>query len=203
VSSVLRLLTVLVALYALFPGARPADAQRKKDDILYLKDGRVLRGTIVEQLPNAESLLIRLYDGSYLQVAKADIARITQGSPLRRAQLRPEKKNPALAWGLSFLIPGAGQIYNGDLEKGVGAIVLIGIGARVYISGDRDACGLGAECSQQRTLGLLLVVATWLAAQIDAPLSARAINRSADARMSLDLGPEPHRLGISLAALRF
>jgi hypothetical protein len=200
----LRLLAVVVALHSVFPGADLAEAQtRKKDDVLYLKDGRVIRGTIVEQIPNAETLLIRLYDDTYLRVTRAEIVRITREAPLRQAQLRPQTKNPVLAWGLSFLIPGVGQIYNGDIEKGVGAIVLTGIGARLYMAGGPDACGVGAECPQQRTIGLLLVVASWITAQIDAPLSARAINKRAGAGLSLQLSPEPHRLGVSLAALRF
>lgn len=200
----LRFLAIVVALNSVFPGARPADAQtKKKDDILYLKDGRVIRGTIVEQSPNAESLVIRLYDGTYVRFTRAEIARITQGAPLRQVNRYGRAKDPALAWFLSFLVAGGGQIYNGDIEKAVGAIVLNGIAAVLYFSPDPAECALRSECSQQRTIGLLLGVGTWLTAQIDAPLSARAINNRIGAGTSLTLRPEPHPLGVSLARLQF
>jgi TM2 domain-containing membrane protein YozV len=49
-----------------------------------------------------------------------------------------QRKDPALAGVLSFLIPGLGQIYNGDIERGVMIIIvqiLQGVaGAFIYVT---------------------------------------------------------------------
>jgi len=76
-------------------------------------------------------------------------------------------KSPALAWFCSFLLPGVGQFYNGDAGKGV--LFLLGNIAGysiVYVSDE----GSGP-------LGAILVLVTWIGAQIDAPSSAKRKNR--------------------------
>lgn len=42
----------------------------------------------------------------------------------RRAVVRREKKSSGIAAVLSFLIPGLGQIYNGELMKGIMFVIL-------------------------------------------------------------------------------
>ncbi len=74
------------------------------------------------------------------------------------------EKNPALSLILSFLLPGLGQIYNGQVDRGVlmifgaiifGALILISIGIFLYLGlwvyGMYDAYK-GAE-AYNRTLG--------------------------------------------------
>ena len=44
-------------------GASQASAQQAMEDVIYLKDGSVLRGTIIEQIPG-KSLKIQMQDGN-------------------------------------------------------------------------------------------------------------------------------------------
>lgn len=54
-----------------------ANAQQQEDDVVYLKDGSVLRGTIIEDLPG-ESLRIRTRDGNVFRISYDRIDRRTR-----------------------------------------------------------------------------------------------------------------------------
>lgn len=45
-----------------------------------------------------------------------------------------EKKNPRVAVIASFFIPGLGQIYNGEVRKGIGLIIIGMIFASMWLS---------------------------------------------------------------------
>ena len=198
-----RLLVVTTALCTAFPLARPAAAQRQKDDIVTLKDGRVIRGKIIEFFPSDSTFLMRLPDGTFARFNKADIARLDSGTAVRPGEEHHTLKSPALAWFLSFVITGVGQIYNEDVVKGLGLFALGGAGTLLYLSGSSDECGGGPECSTTETIGAVIALAAWLGSQIEAPITANAINREVRGRVSLNLWPEPHALGLSLARLEF
>lgn len=53
-----------------------------------------------------------------------DKAEICPGCGIRVKDLPTEKKNAAIAALLSFIITGAGQIYNGEIAKGIVFFVL-------------------------------------------------------------------------------
>jgi hypothetical protein len=202
---VFRLLVVVTALYAAFPGAQPAAAQRRKDDVVTLKDGRVIRGTIVENFPTDSTFLMRLPDGTFVRYNKADIAQVEQQKSVREGEGRLGHKQPVQAWAWSLLFPGGGQIYNGDVAKGVAAAVVAGVGAALYFSVDPDACMYFPEdCHEdRRTAGAAIFVIVWVASQIEAPITANAINRKNSQGVTVGVGPEPHKLGVSLMSLRF
>lgn len=110
------LLTCLTA----FVMASPAFAQRT-EDVVYLKDGGLVRGAIIEQIPGV-SLKIKTREGNVFVYTMDEIAKVSK---------QTVKKNPYIASGLSLLVPGAGQVYNRQFKEGLsyfgGAIIGIGI----------------------------------------------------------------------------
>jgi len=106
------------------------------------------------------------------------------------------RKSPGLALGLSFLIPGAGQAYNGQWAKGglmlggyvVSAWVVLPM-SNIGDCLDNDDSQAGAAC--RRTAALIGVVGFWVWSMIDAPRTAKSINRRIDAgQVALEFGPQ-------------
>jgi tetratricopeptide (TPR) repeat protein len=95
-------------------------------------------------------------------------------------------RNPGLAFMLSLIMPGVGQLYNGHLLKGgiIIAVVLLGL----LLSGGSDffynlfaymvnpTRVRGDQSGWQLIAGVAALIA-WFYAFIDAPLSAAARNR--------------------------
>jgi hypothetical protein len=203
------------------------------EDVVELKDGSVLRGTIVEDIPG-ESLLIETRDGNRFRIPYDRIARrareprvVAAPTPVESpseptAQVTAGRKSPAAAFLLSLLIVGGGQGYNGQWGKA--ALMFGGAAASVAImqaGSQADDCVEWEECGQ-RDLGAGGIALFYLWSLIDAPLTASAINRRLDAGVALELGPQPRigfasdglarrisrgrtspQLGISFARLRF
>jgi hypothetical protein len=117
--------------------------------------------------------------------------------------LVPGEKSPVLAWVLSFVLPGAGQGYNGQWGKAAaffGGVVagstLVVVGAVscvVNAAGGEDCGGYDAVWN----IGLVLMLGSWVWSQIDAPVSAIGINRRLRERAVLDLGPRVVVLPVS------
>lgn len=112
---------------------------------------------------------------------------------LQGQEADPAEKSPALALGLSLLVPGAGQFYNGQPLKG--AVMLGGAVASSWaiVLTATDILELDDDTSSTTVhvlggVGMAIVVWSW----IDAPLSARAINRRIRVGdVALELGPLP------------
>ncbi len=82
------------------------------EDVIYLKDGSIIRGIIVEHIPN-ESVRIRIQGGSEMIFKIADILKFTKELPIQQPTqqtTRVERRNPLVAFGLSFVLLGAGQV---------------------------------------------------------------------------------------------
>ena len=118
------------------------------------------------------------------------------------------RKSPALALALSVVVPGAGQVYNGHYLKGAvmfGGTVLT---AGAILMTASDVLGLDDDTSGTDVhilggVGVGLILWSW----IDAPLSAKAINRRLDSgRLTLETGPRleiaPPGAVIGLSLLR-
>ncbi len=90
---------------------------RQMVDVVYLGNGGIVRGTILEQIPDG-SLKIRWRDGKEFKYRMRDIVRISR-EPVLGSRTFIQKKNPMVALGLSFPIVGSGQFYNGEYTKGV------------------------------------------------------------------------------------
>ncbi len=81
-------------------------------DVVYLKNGSVIRGTIVEQVPN-ESLKITTKDGSIFICQMGDVERITKEAPVKR-NLKEEVKVKYRGFvDLGYTV-GVGAVSNSD-----------------------------------------------------------------------------------------
>lgn len=94
-----------------------------------------------------------------------------------------KRKNPWLAFGLSFVAPGAGQFYNGQPYKGALQIVMyIGGYTAFLLATDDDIVysdGTVLDVNDDDAIGgfgILIAAGTWLWSVIDAPISANNIN---------------------------
>ncbi len=118
--------------------ASPNFAQ-KIEDVIYLKNGETVRGTIIEQIPG-ESLKIQTADGSVFVYTIYEIAEIGREPVMKMEEgfIRAKEKNPWLASGLSVLIPGTGQFYNDQYKKGLPQLGVALAGAGLVWWGLRD-----------------------------------------------------------------
>ena len=93
---------VLVTFAVIFLAATKVSAGQMVD-VVYLENGGIVRGTILEQIPDNRM---------------RDIVRISR-EPVLGSRTFIQKKNPMVALGLSFPIVGSGQFYNGEYTKGI------------------------------------------------------------------------------------
>jgi hypothetical protein len=92
---------------------------------------------------------------------------------MRQAPSRVQHKSPFLAWFLSFLVPGGGQGYNGQWGK---AAAFFGGAVVGLVVANQETCDSFSFCSGP---GFWLFVASSVGSQIDAPITAAAINKRA------------------------
>ena len=95
----------------------------------------------------------------------------TTSAPPTENDIIVSEKNPALAFGCSFLIPGMGQMYNEEVGSGITLFLLSTAGTIAYLIGfDSDSPDVGVP-------GFLLAAGSWLYSVIDAPISANKITK--------------------------
>lgn len=92
----------------------------------------------------------------------------------RLARDPADRKSPFLAWFLSWLVPGGGQGYNGQWGKAAGFFGVAAVGFGIVVSNEGPVCR--TDCGP-RDAGLALLLAASVGSQIDAPITAAAINR--------------------------
>ena len=131
-----------------------------------MKDGTIVRGTIIEQIPG-ESLKIQTQGGSVFLYTLDEIAKIVKEPVLEpevkaepdpkpddttdeaakmakesmlemQGQVRVKKKEPWLAFALSLVMPGTGQFYNDQYTKGIIQLGATLAGAGLVFIGVRD-----------------------------------------------------------------
>ena len=116
-------------------------------DVVYLKNGSVIRGTIVEQVPN-ESLKITTKDGSIFICQMGDVERITKEAPAKKAIKEDVKVSYRGFVDLGYTI-GVGIVSNSDRVElttthGVQIIpeffVGAGVGVNYYHLAEGDTC---------------------------------------------------------------
>ena len=112
---------------------------QKIEDVIHLKNGETVRGTIIEQIPG-ESLKIQTADGNVFVYTIYEIAEISREPVMKMEEgfIKAKKKNPWLASGLSLLIPGTGQFYNDQHKKGLPQLGVALAGAALVWWGVRD-----------------------------------------------------------------
>lgn len=171
-----RIISLLVVAVAILAGTS-VYAQGNMRDVVYLKNGGMVKGIIVEQVPGV-SIKLQTSDGSLFVYKFEEIEKMT-----KEQYAAAELKSPGLAWALSFFIPGAGQMYNGQVGKGVAMLV-----------GSAVCLGVGAAIGEGRAvtiIGLVGHVGIWAWSQIDAYNTAKKINLGSG-MLSLNFGDGTH-----------
>jgi TM2 domain-containing membrane protein YozV len=152
--------------------------EAEQQDVVYLKNGSIIRGVIIEQIPE-ESVKIRTADGSVFVYQMSEVERITKEAPVAGQPTKPtkSKKEPALACVLSFLLPGLGQFYNGEAGKGAIMLGASFFGVILMASAINDELWTRQDSDAKGTFGVMIFLGAWLWSVIDAPISASKINR--------------------------
>lgn len=93
-----------------------AFAQGNMQDVVYLKNGSVIRGEIIEMV-SGETVKIMTVDGCLFVWDMDEVERITQEEMRNRGKVQ-EEKFVFLSGLLSFMVPGVGQYYIGERHDG-------------------------------------------------------------------------------------
>ena len=92
-------------------------AQTSLQDVVYLKNGSIIRGDIIEMVPS-ETVKIMTADGCVFIYDFADVEKFTKEKPIHYGRTTIDKKSPWAAGIMSYIMPGLGQFYNGEERKG-------------------------------------------------------------------------------------
>ena len=129
-------------------------------DVVYLKNGSIIRGMVIETIPN-ETIKIRTSDGSIFVYSLDEVEKITKES------FTTKLKNPYIATGIQMTtglwVSGGGQIYNGQYLKALG-FGSMHIASFYYLMSGRS-------------MGDILFVMNYVFATLDAYYSAKSINK--------------------------
>lgn len=123
------------------------------------------------------------------------ITQTTNSIPETQTLRKSESKSMAMAMGLSILVPGAGQVYNGETVKG---IVFLGLFAGGVAAADAARFTQShRSISAYGWLSVAYVTAVYAWNIFDAPISAKKINRELETQF--DAQPrEPPRAADAL-----
>jgi len=147
-------------------------------DVVYLKNGSIIHGIIIEQVPN-QSLKIQTRDGNVFVYNMTDVEKMTKepvksnyGYNYGNASDNSAYKNPLIALGFSTLLPGIGQFYNEQYFKGS---IMLGLDAIGFFS----FATASTYPNKNKTfihVCIAGIAANYLWSMIDAPLTARHLN---------------------------
>ncbi len=151
---------------------------QQMEDVVYLKNGSIIRGLIVEHVPDAH-IKIQTREGNLLVYGIGEIDRIMKELKSKRIG----SKSPGLALGLSLgggiLVDGVGQFYNGEIGKGFGYVAWSLTSQILLFAGteDNEAYGFDIDDDDFLTLvGLVSRIACYTTAAVDAYRSAKRKN---------------------------
>ena len=160
----------------------PAFAQQM-EDVVHLKSGGLIRGTIIEQIPS-KSLKIKTRDGNVFIYTMDEIAKMSREPVMGMWHIGIQEKNPVVSCILSLLIPGVGQFYNGEPSKGIAHLgMFIGgwsfywYNSQIVYKAGRPYGYIDKRNAGLALLGFLTVVGAHVWSAVDAPISANRINR--------------------------
>lgn len=172
-------LGTLLVLFCLTPSL---SAQQLNARCCLPQDGSVIQSTIIEQIPGVP-IKIKTRDGNIFFCKMEEITKTTK-EPLEEVEI--EKQSPALAFVLSFILPGLGQFYNEEITKGITQLALV-VGGYVmaFTAGIEEVHHYDpwgrpyyeTEITPWFLLGLGTAAGASIWSMIDAPLSASRINR--------------------------
>ena len=160
------------------------EAEAQVVDVIYLKNGSVVRGIIVEQIPN-ETLRIRTQGGSEFVFKMSEVLKITKELPIQRespmpVRAVPDVKNPTVSCLFSIFLVGAGQFYNEEPGKGILFFLMGMTGWGMFIVGSLDDADYGYDRDRNNGMagfGLVLWGTLAIVSPIEAYYSAKAINK--------------------------
>jgi len=188
----MKLITITFLFLGLLIYSQNSAAQVIHQDVLYLKNGSVIKGIVVE-VDDADSIGIKTTDGSLFVYKEEEVKTIqkeeVRATPTPQAMhynhTGYKRKDPALAAIFSILLPGGGQYYNGQYMKGA---VMTGVGlssVALIVTGlmKMHDCYPTEfhRCSNESDvligIGATLLVCDYLWSVIDAPIVAGRINK--------------------------
>src|SRR3954452_12312362 len=82
---------LFVIAFALTLCTRPIFAQQNLQEVVYLKNGSIIRGAIIEQVPN-KSIKIQTGDGSVFVYQMDEVEKITKEAPYKSSYMKEESK---------------------------------------------------------------------------------------------------------------
>jgi len=173
-------------------------AQTNYRDIVYLKNGSIIKGIVLEQIPNV-SLKMKTSDGNIFvfemkdveKITKEEITGITKSIDKYDSVITTSTsyRSPALSTFLSFLVPGCGQYYNGQSFKGkkflLWHIASIGVITACYYNSFRERNSTyqlsdqSNKTSSWEYIGIAACISEftcWVYSMADANQSSKAIN---------------------------
>jgi hypothetical protein len=157
-------------------------AQTNYQDVIYLKNGSIIKGMIIENMPGA-TVKLQTADGNLFVYNYTDIEKFGKEAVVAKASVIKSEKNPAVSCLLSFLLPGGGQYYNGEITKGA---IMTGVYVGSYV------LVLAAEEPTPIIIGGIAFFGDYLWSIIDAPISANRINKSNRDLASIKIGKESY-----------
>lgn len=171
-------------------------AQKETVDVVHLKNGSIIKGTLQELIPN-DKLKISTSDGSLFVFALSEVEKIMKEDnseaehfydiddnenvevPKKRIHTSVDTyREPVLSFLGSMFFPGIGQIYNGQIEKGLammgwyaGSYIVFGAGFYMLASGLSEGAGVTMVL-----MGMLSAGVCWVTGMVDAVVIANKIN---------------------------
>lgn len=186
----------IICIIAILFAGLAVPAQSNARDVVYLKNGSVVKGVIIEQIPGV-SIKIETADGSIFVYKVEELEKITkeqtatpqQNQNVPQIQIyqqnyaqnpppvayRGAEKSPFLAGFLSFLFPGAGQLYATNWKSGWGFVAwsLLGYPALVGLS----AALFDVDVASYVLLGASLAhLGIWIYSIVNASSTAKKVN---------------------------
>jgi len=97
-------------------------AQQQTEDVVYLKDGSIYRGVIIEEVPN-ESLKIQIMGGSVIAVSMTNVSKMTKEAPYgQMAMSSPIMKEKVERVKVPFEARTKGYFFQGQLMLEAGQL---------------------------------------------------------------------------------
>ena len=175
---------IVIVCVIVFAVASHASAQHY-EDVIYLKNGSIVRGVIIEQIPD-DSVKIQIQGGSLFIFRMSEVLKIVKEPTIVQTAIKGEK-SPGIAFVLSLVIVGAGQAYNEEYNKAIGHWLIMGGSVFLIYRGlednfdSYDAQG-NVESVDPNRNDILIVAGigagliNWIVSMIQAPISAQKLN---------------------------